>query len=415
MLFNKRTKTMIIRAICILVIVIFTLLIVSLFGAFLMTIDRRWDFEGTADGWLGYWGGIIGSAIGVIGALFVLQSQIKSDQAARKEEKIDNTFFNLLNLFNAIQAEILKAENKNNIFDNMHRSLLIEREKFDLREKQRYIEDYWEKNSAGIRKIINDLYTELLSIAAEEISANKIYPIKSDRLNEYVKMKERNRSNINTSEEVSLFRDIEIANEEMILALRILYTLSDNIINMPNFNQSSNDSISVQFLDSTARDLNSIRSNQWFQAKLISSNNRIALDNFTNELALELLRVVTYNTEQKNLIIEKGLRKYYGQTGKYFRMVHRIVKYINNNVRDIDQRTNYIGFLRAMVNEKEIVILYYNSFFTNRGDGLGKEIQKTKFFGDEKDLEKGKISHFSDDLLLWVDEDLEKMRAFKYE
>ncbi|EMF0113437.1 hypothetical protein O1F47_002694, partial [Enterococcus hirae] len=61
------------------------------------------------DGWLGFWGGIIGSAIGVLGAFLVLKEQVNYDRDTLKEQlkeekeqykkqQIDNTFFNLLEM-----------------------------------------------------------------------------------------------------------------------------------------------------------------------------------------------------------------------------------------------------------------------------------------------------------------------------
>lgn len=61
------------------------------------------------EAWLGYWGGIIGSALGVLGAFLILKEQIKNDKASlevqlesdrvqNKRQQIDNTFFNLLSM-----------------------------------------------------------------------------------------------------------------------------------------------------------------------------------------------------------------------------------------------------------------------------------------------------------------------------
>ncbi|UPQ25410.2 hypothetical protein MZO30_00255 (plasmid) [Enterococcus faecium] len=57
------------------------------------------------EGWLGFWGGIIGSAIGVLGAFLVLKEQVNYDRDAlrkqideekeqNKRQQVDNTFFN---------------------------------------------------------------------------------------------------------------------------------------------------------------------------------------------------------------------------------------------------------------------------------------------------------------------------------
>ncbi|HGF7605344.1 TPA: hypothetical protein QFK50_002317, partial [Enterococcus faecium] len=77
------------------------------------------------EGWLGFWGGIIGSAIGVLGAFLVLKEQVNYDRDAlrkqideekeqNKRQQVDNTFFNLLDM----QVKIKSAINEeNNTFE----------------------------------------------------------------------------------------------------------------------------------------------------------------------------------------------------------------------------------------------------------------------------------------------------------
>ena len=116
----------------------------------------------------------------------------------------------------------------------------------------------------------------------------------------------------------------------------------------------------------------------------------------------------------KNTIIESVFEGYYSRMGKYFRIFHRVIKYVNSNVSDQELKNNYIGFIRAMLNEKEIVLIYYNSFFTQRGDGLGDELKQTQFFGDRDDLNlaRGYLQHFSKELLFWEEDDVNKMLSF---
>lgn len=110
-----------------------TLVLIPLFIQVLI----NWDTmnNGSDDGWLGFWGGYLGSIIGVVGALIVIQIQLSNDKErfdketkaknkelaedkkrfelqilardkeleeerkARKSEQVDNTFFNLLLLW----------------------------------------------------------------------------------------------------------------------------------------------------------------------------------------------------------------------------------------------------------------------------------------------------------------------------
>lgn len=118
----------------------------------------NWDTmnNGSDDGWLGFWGGYLGSIIGVVGALIVIQIQLSNEKErfeeetearkieleeskkrfdeetqarnkefeeekkARKSEQVDNTFFNLLNLFISQQNSLVsKKDTEQNIFDSM--------------------------------------------------------------------------------------------------------------------------------------------------------------------------------------------------------------------------------------------------------------------------------------------------------
>ena len=55
-------------------------LVPVLFGLIIMSVKRFWDFEGSAGEWLGYWGGIIGSSVGVIGAVLISQNELKKQR-----------------------------------------------------------------------------------------------------------------------------------------------------------------------------------------------------------------------------------------------------------------------------------------------------------------------------------------------
>lgn len=402
---------MIIRVTCICSIIIFALLIVSLFGTLLMTIDRRWDFEGTADGWLGYWGGIVGSAIGVIGALFVLQSQIKSDQEAKKEEKVDNTFFNLLNLFGGTRSDILAKSGHKDVFESIYKEYEAHRRFFVREENENYLLTIWGGNLNSLKSSILLLYDQGFSKAIIDIE--KKYPFfeEASLLEEYIKKREGLPNALTESQENN-FRKLESSSEgaKIVNNLRVLLGIKRDL---SHITIQQIDTMFLEFLNNMFFGLDNIIWDSWFETSHFSSNALYLVRSLVKMTFTQY--EVHFFEDDKKKIIENSMKDYYGIIGKYFRMFHRIVKYLNENISDVVQRKNYIGFLRAMVNEKEIIILYYNSFFTDRGKGLGEELRKTKFFGDDKDLVKGRISHFSDDLLLWEDEDLEKMRSFKYE
>lgn len=54
-------------------------LFAALFGIMIMSFERPWSFKGDSGAWLGYWGGIIGSVVGIASAVYLSQrEQIRS-------------------------------------------------------------------------------------------------------------------------------------------------------------------------------------------------------------------------------------------------------------------------------------------------------------------------------------------------
>ncbi|EMF0618059.1 hypothetical protein G9L34_003023, partial [Enterococcus hirae] len=90
-------------------------------------------------------------------------------------------------------------------------------------------------------------------------------------------------------------------------------------------------------------------------------------------------------------------QKYYSQLASYFRLTHRILKYINENVNEQAEKENYLGFLRATMDENELLILFYASNYSKRGEGLKQQFVKTNFFGKKGELgeEKTVAQHFN--------------------
>ncbi len=71
----------------------------------------------TNSDWLGFGGnvasgfiGLIGAGLGVYGAYWVMQKQLKTENEQYRKDKIDNTFFNLLGLFQNIREELDSSE-----------------------------------------------------------------------------------------------------------------------------------------------------------------------------------------------------------------------------------------------------------------------------------------------------------------
>lgn len=71
----------------------------------------------TNSDWLGFKGnilsgiiGLIGAILGVLGTYWVMQKQLKAENEQYRRDRIDNTFFNLLGLFQNVQKELDKDD-----------------------------------------------------------------------------------------------------------------------------------------------------------------------------------------------------------------------------------------------------------------------------------------------------------------
>lgn len=70
-------------------------LIISLLVPVMMSLPRFWNYAGSPDSWISFWGSLLGSLLGVIGAYFVMNTQLQSDKkiALLKEKKDERPYF----------------------------------------------------------------------------------------------------------------------------------------------------------------------------------------------------------------------------------------------------------------------------------------------------------------------------------
>lgn len=59
-----------------------------------------------------------------------------------------------------------------------------------------------------------------------------------------------------------------------------------------------------------------------------------------------------------------------------------------------------------------MLVIFYNAYYIKRGEGLGKQLSKTTFFGKPGELGEveGFVQHFNRKKLLWSEDDLAIMR-----
>lgn len=99
----------------------------------------------TSSDWLNFWGNIIGAMLGVVGAFCVMLWQLKREREKNSKEKIDNTFFNLLTLFQNVKDELDTDKFIEYIKKELTTHRHVEREKYFTdrfsKKKEQFIQD----------------------------------------------------------------------------------------------------------------------------------------------------------------------------------------------------------------------------------------------------------------------------------
>ncbi|MGF1944510.1 putative phage abortive infection protein [Enterococcus casseliflavus] len=381
----------------------------------------NWDTmnNGSDDGWLGFWGGYLGSIIGVVGALIVIQIQLSNEKErfeeetetrnlefeeekkVRKSEQVDNTFFNLLNLFISQQNMLVSEYSvEQNIFEDMLTRIWLGSE-------YQYIQE--------TKKIFYSRKTELLSVLNNAIESSEAFIREKEPLlsEEEVLIIERVKS-----EGRSMTRPKDISNDNLIAVNAEL----QRIFHINDFKEKIEKDPFLQMIDfrdieiEIGKIVESIDNIIAFDEERLQDEDSIAfLINFKKELNeyKQTRPNIELTIEKKRFIVELAQEPYRAKVGSYFRIFHRIIKYLNENVNDREIKKNYIGFLRANMNENQMAMIFYNINYTHRGSGAIEELKGTSFFGEKDELSDMESAHFfSAGTLVWGNDDLKKMQEF---
>lgn len=399
----------------------------------------NWDTmnNGSDDGWLGFWGGYLGSIIGVVGALIVIQIQLSNEkerfeeetearkieleeskkrfdeetqarnkefeeeEKARKSEQVDNTFFNLLNLFISQQNSLVsKKDIEQNIFDSM-------------------LNNIFERSASTYRSQGLELFysrkKELISIIKEIIEASDNY---IECRKHFFSEEEQVRIDQLKNESMIVIKPTDISNDHF----EDVWGEIKRIIYTKNFQKDIEREYFKEMypINSESFGIPEIRLRidnilQTDRAQLLDDDSKMILINIDKELGefLKFRPNVELSPERKRLVVEYSQEPYRKQVGSYFRIFHRIMKYLNENVDDKQIKKNYVGFLRANMNENQMAMIFYNINYTERGSGAMEELKGTGFFGEKSELSDMKTAHFfSPETLVWGNYDLKKMQEF---
>ncbi|WP_270788404.1 putative phage abortive infection protein [Enterococcus casseliflavus] len=413
-----------------------TLVLIPLFIQVLI----NWDTmnNGSDDGWLGFWGGYLGSIIGVVGALIVIQIQLSNEKErfdketkaknkelaedkkrfelqieardkeleeerkARKSEQVDNTFFNLLLLFNDQKNTLLKDKNhfeelRGSIFDN------------SVLELRRMGIDKLYESSDELISILENMIKEFdikFNSRRTQYSQNIqdcLSAIRKDYINYLSYLQEFHLSQENYNSIKTEIDDIQV-----------VYIIEDNLIqNIKNKKFSERTPTLYDNLDKLIKELQDVSQVDFLDSKSKKNLRKYIgkLLPYTDPSNLNLLEL-----SYKKAAIENSINGYYSSIDSFFSMILRILNYIHENVDDEENeglKKDYISFLRANISEIQLVILYYFAFFTDRGTTLKNELLETSFFGEQNELSSfDRAYFFKKESLIWGEEDLKNMQEF---
>lgn len=120
--------------------------------------------------------------------------------------------------------------------------------------------------------------------------------------------------------------------------------------------------------------------------------------------------------ENKCLIVSSTLKN--NQYGVFFRTVHRIIKITLSfssflGIINRKKLSKYCGILRTQLSEEQLLLLYYNAQFTERGKKFKVLVQQVNLWGDIDELTKTDsqdLTHFKYNSLIWPESDLAILR-----
>lgn len=321
---------------------------------------------GTNSDWIGFWGSMLGAIFGVIGTFLVLQIQIRKDSERFEQTQLDNTFFNMLELFQKVQEGVGSKQyvgyepgfDKNNDIVSV------------------------EKNIDIFSKIFNEIAErkdDLRNLKKEEYS-QKLFEQTDEEYKQKIKL------DLN-----KLLKPIEYADPT-----DPWYDVKHNFINVIKSLEEgkfkdfcSNMNVLSSSLQNPITELNEEGSICISEAKKLKEN-----------IEFKKYKYRYIFKEQDILkIVDEVFAYYHSDIGNYLRVFHRLVKLIMNSNLNMNKKKEYLGIVRALLSSTELLVVFYNTFYSSRGSGLKNQLsikdknnKKTEFFADKQDIEKFNIN-----------------------
>lgn len=316
--------------------------------------------------WISFWGSMLGAVFGVIGTFLILQIQIRKDNERFEQTQIDNTFFNMLELFQKVQDDMKK-------------------ETFTV------LDIDFDENS--VPKKINidvDVFIKILdeiSIEKKEYLEQKKSEYIQNKFEEIDKeLKNEIKANINeVQESIGLTDYASIVNHVYYILKNMLDAMEEN--SFVKFNDAVNGLGGV------------IRNRTYMFGEVENLKIKKALEMNAKLMTTQEEYEYPFQEEEIFNIIDECFSNYQSNIGNYLRVFHRLVKQIMSSQLGMEKKKEYLGIIRALLSSKELLVIFYNTFYSTRGKGLREQLSikdkknnKTEFFADKVDLSNFNIN-----------------------
>lgn len=404
-------KNKIIKKVLFIILGILSFITISTVIVGLIMSFKKPSFVGGEDGdWIGYFGGVVG----VVGAYYIFNIQQNQDKKQYRKQNIDNTFFNLLDMFNNLLEKKVKPLDE--LYKNLNQEKANQDEIVRNREEKKYIRNNINLINDTLDAIsMESKYGILLDI--NKLKINTTSDCQGDFNNqEYFRELVFDYGvTLNTSTLELAMAKPRIVNlyysERSYWGALISEKINATITGSKDRTIQIIAKKSGKTVDKVKKDLSLLN-----QVKLTEGEFLIyeELENCYRQLLEQLIPVmarmnsesqieidINYSFSEKKTLIVTHMNESLPELGNLFRFFYRIIKYLNDNTDDIEtkQMREYIGILRALIDEKALVLIAYNAIYMEVGTNLKKNLSECTFF-ESKTL-------LSETSLLWgrIDKD----------
>ncbi len=303
------------------------------------------------------------------------------------KQQFESTFFNMINLHHNLWKDL---DGGRKFFESIYQIL--------SNEYEHGVEKYWKINLIEIKNSDTPALKRLLrSIYLASYKVNKL---------------ERGLKSYSSSEiNLSIVKEIESENEENYNNL--LDELNDSFENHDIeylFQECMNNHHLLEYLlYKDSNKFNYYPANREFEYNF--SNVRF-IEEFKDEWTIDFMNQLREATlieplfQLKKTVYENVYKEKEEQIGHYYRNLYRIVKFIqdehfsNNSKENEKEKKKYRGILRAQLSSMELLMLFYNIVYSEKGQKFKAILKGTNFFDD----------HLIESKFLWAN-DKEELAA----